>query len=78
MGAVAHNLPVVAPGNWILLLLNPGQWCAFSNLFQRLLKFLLIIHFRAVLCGKSFIAASVLYLNSNNSIAMITIGSQLL
>ena len=31
MGALAHNLPVVAPGNWILLLLDPGQLCA--NIF---------------------------------------------
>ena len=32
MGALAHNLHVVAPGNWKLLLLDPGQWCA--NIFS--------------------------------------------
>ena len=31
-GALAHNLHVVAPGNWILPLLDPGQRCA--NIFR--------------------------------------------
>ena len=46
MGALAHNLHVVAPGNWKLLLLDPGQWCA--SIFS-ILKYLMITHFEAVL-----------------------------
>ena len=46
MGALAHNLHVVAPGNWNLLLLDPGQWCANIS---SILKYLMITHFEAVL-----------------------------
>ena len=47
MGALAHNLHVVAPGNWKLLLLDPGQWCA--NIFRVFKLFLMITHFEVVL-----------------------------
>ena len=51
MGALAHNLHVVAPGNWKLLLLDPGQWCA--NIFS-ILKYLMITHFEAVLFVENY------------------------
>ena len=53
MGALAHNLHVVAPGNWKLLLLDPGQWCANIS---SILKYLMITHFEAVLLVENYIS----------------------